>query len=260
MNDAVRTVIRQAASESWRLPWELPKRSEYDEFRAACLEVWPIPESQLYSLWFHSPIRKTWRNQPTESNPWDDKSTGRIVYHCLHFLTIPKSVTVVAAWYLLHGVMLSDDHVDALIEMVKYKREHGRSKRRLDGLQRKRQAEHAETMRRSRERQRIAKGRRKRLRASTVYEMLPESVDGTGDDLNVWSFNQDRTGTISDVIVKCGIEYKKAVSNAIQNLEAKDAIRKNSVGVWFRLRDPWNSVWKVPLRQKRVYKRPFLKA
>jgi len=159
-------------------------------------------------------------------------TAGKLAYHCLHHLSVEETVIVLTAWYVKNGrEKAAVDHFQDIEGKVK----HIRHKKRFyfderEGLKRH---ENRTRLQEWRNKKREESGRMRRLTAIQVYETLPASCNAVGDDLNDWSYNQERTGTVQGLMTKLNAT-RKSIDSHIARLVSENLVRRNSDGIFYR--------------------------
>jgi hypothetical protein len=235
----------------------------YQHYRSFCAfvsNIGYVSESKLFSVWYKSPAKQVWNSPTKETNPWDNMTAGKLAYHCLHHLSVRESVIVLAAWYVKNGrEKAAVDH----FQDIKAKVEHVRHKKRFYFDEREGLKRHENRMRSQeiRNREREEAGRLPRLKAIQVYRALPESHNAVGDDLNDWSYNEERTGTVQGLMTKFNVT-KKSIEAHLSRLVTDNLVRRNSDGIFYRQNESirWDQVYGwTTQEQLRDFLKPYSK-
>ena len=208
-------------------------KAEYDAFETACLEVLDVAPSKLNGLWFHSGIKKHWRQRPSEL------ASERIAYVALlKGCTAQETLAIVGAYHLHHDVCLPE-HLDDMIEMVENKTRYGKGAKKIEAAKQNRKQKHTVVVAAARERKRVAAGTKKRITAKQVWDVLPESNNDRGEEMEMFSYNDGRPTTVAGIMAAVGASID-SVEKHLNRMRDGNRVHKSATGGWYRLRsDIW---------------------
>jgi biotin operon repressor len=221
-------------------------KTEYDAFEAACLEVLDVAPSKLNGLWFHSAIKTYWRQKPSEL------ASERMAYVALlKGCSAQETVAIVGAHHLHHDVDVeTPDHLDAMIEMVENKIRYGKGAKKIKAAKQNRRKKHTAVVAAARDRKRVAAGTKKRITAKQVWDVLPESNNDRGEDMEIFSYNHGRPTSVEEIMTAVGAS-RDSVEKHLHRMRDGNRVRKSDSGVWYRLR---SDIWALfpPMSSKTV--------
>jgi hypothetical protein len=210
-------------------------KAEYDAFETACLEVLEVAPSKLNGLWFHSGIKTYWRQKPSEL------ASERVAYVALlKGCTAQETVAIVGAYHLHHDVCLPDQLGD-MVEMVEKKTRFGKGAKKIKAARLQRKKKHKAVVAAARDRKRVAAGARKRITAKQIWDVLPESNNDHGEEMEIFSYNDGRPTTVAGIMAAVG-GSRDSVEKHLYRMRDGNRVRKSDSGVWYRLR---SHIWAI---------------
>ncbi len=85
----------------------------------------------------------------------------------------------------------------------------------------------------------MAAGTKKRITAKQVWDVLPESNNDRGEELEMFSYNDGRPTTVVGIMAAVGAS-RDSIEKHLNRMRDGNRVRKSATGVWYRLRsDIW---------------------